>query len=164
MPFVFTPIPTEQARRLQAGEPDAYGRTPERAVSSGKGIPCRHCLKQVPAGKAYLIVAHRPFTTEQPYAETGPIFLCAEACEAPAPSDETPEILESPDYIVRGYDAQERIVYGTGGVVETDQIQARADALLDDPGIAFVHIRSSRNNCFQVRVDRTDNEEAGTRP
>ena len=161
MPHVFIPLPTDIVRDLQAGAPDAYGHTPERAVSDGDGIPCRHCLKSVPAGKPYLIVAHRPFTTEQPYAETGPIFLCAEACEAADASGTLPEILESPDYIVRGYDTLERIVYGTGGVVETRDIGARADALLADPSIAFVHVRSSRNNCYQVRIDRVETEDTG---
>jgi hypothetical protein len=65
-----------------------------------------------------------------------------------------PEILASSDYIVRGYGADERIVYGTGGVIATGRIVARAAELLGMPGVEFVHVRSARNNCFQVRVER----------
>ena len=65
-----------------------------------------------------------------------------------------PEILASSDYIVRGYGADERIVYGTGGVVETARIVARAAEVLAMPRVAFVHVRSARNNCFQLRVER----------
>ena len=65
-----------------------------------------------------------------------------------------PEMLASPDYIVRGYGADDRIVYGTGGVIATEGIPARAADLLADPAIAYVHIRSARNNCYQVRIDR----------
>lgn len=149
----FSPIPTEVVRAYQAGGPDANGQTPERHLSDGTGVPCRHCLQQVPAGRAYLILAHRPFPAPQPYAEIGPIFLCADAC-APGGEVELPEILSAPDYIVRGYGADDRIVYGTGAVTPRDAIAARATELLADPAIAYVHVRSARNNCFQCRVDR----------
>ena len=149
----FSPIPTKVVRAYQAGGPDANGQTPERHLSDGTGVPCRHCLQQVPAGRAYLILAHRPFPAPQPYAEIGPIFLCADACAAGGGA-ELPEILSAPDYIVRGYGADDRIVYGSGAVTPRDAIAARATDLLADPAIAYVHVRSARNNCFQCRVDR----------
>jgi hypothetical protein len=65
-----------------------------------------------------------------------------------------PEILSSPDYIIRGYGPDDRIVYGTGAVVATGRIIAEAEARLADPRVAYVHVRSARNNCYQVRVDR----------
>lgn len=63
-------------------------------------------------------------------------------------------MLYSADYIVRGYDAGDRIVYGTGAVTPTAEIAARAQDLLERPDIAYVHVRSARNNCFQCRIDR----------
>ena len=156
MPITFTPIPTQTVRRYQAGGPDANGQTPERGTAKGGGNPCRHCLTLIPDGAAMLILAHRPFPAPQPYAEIGPIFLCADAtrCAAPAPSVALPEMLASPDYILRGYGPDDRIVYGTGGVVPTARIGAEAQARLDDPRVAYVHVRSARNNCYQVRIDR----------
>jgi hypothetical protein len=65
-----------------------------------------------------------------------------------------PEILASPDYIVRGYGADDRIVYGTGAVVPTGRILAEAEARLAEGRVAYVHVRSARNNCYQVRIDR----------
>ena len=100
-----------------------------------------------------LVLAHRPFPAPQPYAEIGPIFLCADACAAGG-GEAVPEILVSSDYIVRGYGADDRIVYGTGGVVATGAIPARAAELFGDPRVAYVHVRSARNNCYQVRIDR----------
>jgi hypothetical protein len=148
----FVPIPTPGVRALQAGGPDANGQVPERAVSDGDGNPCRHCLRMIPEGAGMLVLAHRPFPTPQPYAEVGPIFLCADPCEAGG-GEVLPEILASPDYIVRGYGADDRIVYGTGAVTPTPQIAARAGALLEDPRVAYVHVRSARNNCFQLRIE-----------
>jgi hypothetical protein len=151
----FTPLPTAIARAYQAGGPDANGQPPERCLSDGGGNPCRHCLRMIPKGAGMLILAHRPFPAPQPYAEIGPIFLCADPCD-PGGGVEVPDILAAPDYIVRGYGPDDRIVYGTGGVVATGAIPARAQRLLADARVAYVHVRSARNNCFQLRIDRND--------
>lgn len=148
----FSPIPTDVARAYQSGAPDANGQVPERHVSDGDGNPCRHCLRMIPKGAAMLILAHRPFPVLQPYAETGPIFLCADTCEAGGGAA-VPQCLASPTYIIRGYGPDDRIVYGTGAVVATETLQAEAAARLADPRVAYVHVRSARNNCFQVRID-----------
>jgi hypothetical protein len=118
-------------------------------------VPCRHCLRTVPAGKPYLVLAYRPFPALQAYAETGPIFLCAEECDRLPETDVMPSMFKpTPDYIVRGYDDQDRIVYGTGAVVPTGEICGRAHELLEREEIAYLHMRSARNNCYQCRIDR----------
>jgi hypothetical protein len=61
MSIQFRALPTEDVRALQRGAPDSYGRTPERKISDGDGVPCRHCLRNVVAGKPYLVLAYRPF-------------------------------------------------------------------------------------------------------
>ena len=149
----FVAMPTDVARAYQSGGVDANGQAPERAVSDGGGNPCRHCLRMIPEGAMMLVLAHRPFSAPQPYAEVGPIFLCARLCEAGG-GEALPELLGSPDYLVRGYGADHRIVYGTGGVVATDLIALRAQELLSDDRVAYLHVRSARNNCYQVRIDR----------
>jgi len=153
MTIRYRPLPTETVADLWAGGTDAYGMQPERRVSDGDGVPCRHCLDMVPAGAAYLVLAHRPFPALQPYAETGPIFLHAEPCR-PFSGPGMPPMLDSNDYIVRGYDAVDRIVYGTGAVTPTPEIAAYAETLLARPDIAYVHVRSARNNCYQCRIER----------
>jgi Protein of unknown function (DUF1203) len=150
--IAFQPMSTEQARAYQAGEPDAYGMTPERRVSDGDGVPCRHCLQLVPAGAPYLLLAHRPFPAPQPYAETGPIFLCADTCDAAEPGADLPEILHAQSYILRGYGADHRIIGGTGRVVATAGLVGAAAALLDLPQVDYAHVRSASNNCYLVVV------------
>ena len=148
----FSPISTPIARAYQSGGLDANGQVPERQISDGDGNPCRHCLQMIPKGAQMLVLAHRPFPAPQPYAEVGPIFLCADACEAGGGED-MPQILESPTYILRGYGRDDRIVYGTGAVVDTQRLQEEAARRLADRRVAYVHVRSARNNCFQVRID-----------
>jgi len=150
----FVALRTDLVRALQAGGPDANGQPPEKVLVEGGGNPCRHCLRMIEPGAPMLVLAHRPFPGPQPYAEIGPIFLHAAPCARATPGAALPEILASPDYILRGYGADDRIVYGSGGVVARARIAARAAELLADPDIAYVHVRSARNNCYQCRVER----------
>ena len=155
MPAIrFVALPLDIARRLQDGGPDANGQVPERRISDGDGVPCQLTLRAVPAGEPYLILAHRPFPAPQPYAEIGPIFLHADSRERWPEGDAIPPALESRHYIVRGYGEDDRIVYGTGQIVETPAIPARAEAMLADPRIAYLHVRSASNNCYQCRIER----------
>lgn len=152
---IFKALPTAAVRALQAGAPDAYGMAPERKISDGDGVPCRHCLENVSAGEAYLVLAYRPFPALQPYAETGPIFLHAQECERAPESDTLPELFSrTAAYIVRGYDARDRIIYGTGAVVPTADIPGRAAELLAREDVAYLHMRSAKNNCYQCRIER----------
>ena len=153
----FVAMPTDVVRAYQTGALDANGQTPERHISAGDGVPCRHCLQLIPEGVPFLVLAHRPFPDVQPYAEVGPLFLHAESCERYVDKiEEVPEILESEQYIVRGYSADNRIVYGTGSVVPTGDIRAKAAALFEQPDVLYVHVRSAANNCFQCRVEPAD--------
>ncbi len=152
MPPRFHPYDNDFVQRVRAGGPDAYGQPAERAISTGTGTPCRSCLRDVPVGEAYLILAARPFPAPQPYAETGPIFLCARDC-APWQGEGVPPILTtSPDYLVKGYSADHRIVYGTGRVTPAGSLAAYAAEVLSDPRVAYADVRSARNNCFQARA------------
>lgn len=156
MTLHFHALDSDWVRSIRAGGPDANGLPAERALSDGQGTPCRHCLKDVPSGHEMLILACRPFAAMQPYAETGPIFLCADACERHA-GGALPQILTtSPDYLLKAYNADERIIYGTGKVVAREGVAAYAEGLLADPSVAFVDVRSARNNCFQLRIRRQD--------
>jgi hypothetical protein len=150
----FVALATETTRALQAGNPDANGRTPERQISDGSGVPCRHCLSDVAAGEPFLILAHRPFPDAQPYAETGPIFLHAEPCERHGERAEVPALFRSrAQALVRGYGKDDRIVYGTGQVVPSAKIGAVARDLLARPEVAYLHLRSASNNCYQCRIE-----------
>lgn len=146
-------IPTEQCKPLWQGGPDANGQPPLlRLVESGAN-PCRHCLGLIPKGANKLVLGYRPFPTQQPYAETGPIFLHAEPCER-YEANAVPHWFDHLDpAIVRGYGDDDWIRYETGTVVRGKEITQACASILADPSVAYVHVRS-KFNCFQCRVDR----------
>lgn len=150
----FVAMPTEDAEAFWAGGPDANGQTPERHVSDGNGVPCRHCLRDVAEGEAYLILAYRPFPDAQPYAEVGPVFLHAEPCARHPESGAPPEsFLKRAGYLVKGYGGDDRIVYGTGQIVPPGDINAVADQIFARGDVRYIHVRSALNNCFSCRID-----------
>ncbi len=152
MKLKFHPYDSAWVARIRQGGMDDYGQVAERTVSNGDGNPCRHCLQYIPYGAMMLICAARPFPSKQPYAETGPVFLCAKACRAYM-GEEVPAVLkDSPDYLLKGYSADFRIVYGTGQIVMKENIAQVATEIITQNDVAFVDVRSARNNCFQCRV------------
>jgi hypothetical protein len=153
--ILYCAMPSPEAATFWAGAVDANGQVPERAVSDGDGVPCRHCLNDVAAGEAYLILAYRPFPAPQPYAETGPIFLHATPCQRAADADHIPPMLaKRKAHLLKGYNASHRIVYGTGQIVESSQLDVAAADVFERPDVAYVHVRSALNNCFTCRIDR----------
>lgn len=155
MTIRFEAMPTADAEAIWDGGKDAYGLTPDRMASTGPGFPCRHCLANIDEGDEVLLFAYRPFPALQAFAETGPIFLHAKPCSRYGAEEVLPPVLEtSRDYILRGYGHDDRIVYGTGAVTLKEDVRLYAKTLLARGDIAYVHVRSARNNCYQCRIKR----------
>lgn len=151
----FIAIPTEHARHLQSGGKDENGRVPETMVSDGNGFPCRHCLKGIDKNEDVLVVAYRPFPDKQPYAESGPIFLHKKACASQQSNGKIPDNIKSQGItLIRGYNSENRIVYGTGKTIKSLDIEAEALKMFEADNVAYIHARSATNNCFTCRIER----------
>jgi Protein of unknown function (DUF1203) len=154
MAIRFVALETALVLCLRDGAPDGNGMVPERGITPADGYPCRHCLGLIAKGDAYLTLAHRPFPALQPYAELGPIFLHANDCPRGGGNAAIPTFLNSPRYMVRGYGADDRIVYGTGTIEATTEIPAAAEAKFKDERVRYLHVRSASNNCYHCRIER----------
>ena len=157
MEIRFTAMKTRIAEAYRAGGLDANGQCPEVTISDGDGNPCRHCLRDIPEGKPMLVLSHRPFSAPQPYAETGPVFLCADPCDRHHASAELPDVVAiRSEFIVRAYDSSERIIGGSGRVLATKDIIHYANTWLDDPRACMMHVRSATNNCYFCTIKRSE--------
>ena len=146
-------IPTHAVERIRGGGPDAHGQRALVRIAEGAANPCRHCLELIREGDEKLVLAYRPFAELQPYAESGPIFLHPNACERYEESGVPRWFAFMDPAIVRGYGSDDWIRYDTGRVVRGVEIEDACRAILADPSIAYVHVRS-KFNCFQCRIDR----------
>ena len=154
MPLKIIALDSALVDNLRSGAADANGQPAEHSVSDGAGNPCRHCLAEIEGGAPMLILAHRPFTTLQPYAELGPIFVCADKCQRHGQHDGIPPLYRSREMLMRGYDHDERIVYGTGKVIDMRDAETEAHDLFTRAEVAFIHLRSPSNNCYHFRLER----------
>ena len=153
----FLGLPEDEVRLLQNGGRDANGDVPEVEISDGSGTQCRNCLKIIEDKKEMLVFSYKPFRSTQPYAERGPIYLHRQACNSYVQSDDLPESLAaSPQMMVRAYNKEERIIYGTGRIVPSSEIRSYAAELFEDARVDFVHVRSASNNCYQARIERDE--------
>lgn len=57
-------------------------------------------------------------------------------------------------HLVKGYSRDDRIVYGTGKIVPSADLTAEAANILTRDDVAYVHVRSSVNNCYTCRIER----------
>lgn len=153
MGFVVRGIETAYVDAIRNGGGDANGQAAIAQPARGVANPCRHCLGLIAEGERKLVLAYRPFTQLQPYAETGPIFLHEKAC-CRYESDKLPAwFARLQPAIIRGYGNDDWILYETGSVVPGEELSAVCEDILSNAQVSYVHIRS-KYNCFQCRVDR----------
>jgi hypothetical protein len=150
IPLTFSALDPELVAAVRRTRRDARGEAVEVWISDGPGNPCRACLRLTPAGTPLLLFAHQPFRTGGPYAERGPVFIHADACDAYATVDAFPADFNGRPLTLRGYSAEGRIVDAAvappGGALET------LAALFADPRVAFVHARSPSWGCYDFEV------------
>jgi len=155
MSLKFQAIPTNVVRRLQAGGVDANGLAATVVISDGGRNPCRHCLTEIGRGKKMLVLSHRPFPAPQPFAETGPIFLCADPCDRHPDTNALPDMFQGWEQcLIRGYTSDHWILYGTGQIVDMKDVERVSEHIFADPGVAYLHMRSASYNCYQCRIER----------
>jgi hypothetical protein len=153
MAIVVRGIETGYVDAIRHGGRDANGQAALSVTAQGAANPCRHCLGLIAEGEQKLVLAHRPFNELQPYAEVGPIFLHAQACER-YDSDRLPAwFVYLQPAIIRGYGYDDWILYETGSVVDGGDLTRVCEEILGITSVAYVHIRS-KYSCFQCRVDR----------
>jgi Protein of unknown function (DUF1203) len=146
-------IDSDFVNRIREGAADANGQRALTRRALGPANPCRHCLQLIADGDEKLVLAYRPFTALQPYAEVGPIFLHGREC-ARYDAEQLPSwFAYLQPALIRGYGHDDWIRYETGAVVAGNELAAECGRILSQPDVAYVHIRS-KYNCFQCRVDR----------
>ncbi len=145
-------IPSDLAATVRGGTHDELGNALEPEVQERGGNPCRHCLRRATAGERLTLFSHSPFDRQNPYKEYGPIFVHTDGCERYAERNALPPDFSDRPIVLRGYDRQQRIA--RVAVVVDGETELRAEQLLSDPEIAFLHARSFTHGCFLFRIDR----------
>lgn len=150
------PLNSEIASEARSTKIDRFGNSLSLRVSDGKGAPCRHCLREVPEGEGMILIGHSPFTRSGPFSEVGPIFICSEDCARYAALDRLPEVVRNRLVQLRAYSAEEEILYDHSALLPGTEVGAALPSVFEDPGVAFVHLRSGLNGCFLCQVETSE--------
>jgi hypothetical protein len=149
--FIVHAIPDAIAGEVRtSGRAPAYGHPAHREVARGTG-PCRECLRPFEIGKEErLLFTYSPFTGSS-LAQPGPVFIHAEACVRHDGLGYPPGLSAIP-IVAQAY-------YDDGTIAEPKTLTAGQQAsllerLLDEPRIAFAHLRHAEAGCFIARVER----------
>jgi hypothetical protein len=150
--FAYLPVDDMTVRAVRETLRDAHGNALRVQESDSDTAPCRSCLRVTPRGTRLILFAHRPFETEGPYAEIGPVFVHAEACEPYRARSVFPPDFRARPLVFRAYDAAGAIhgatlAYGK----EAERTLARQFA---DVAVARVHVRNPAWGCFDFAVER----------
>lgn len=139
---------------------DDAGHAPEVFVDRDGGNPLRCCLTTSTPGETIVLTSYAPLrrwaaTTGAdpgPYVEVGRVFLHATRCAGPE-SDGYPEAYRGWSRVLRGYDANGRIV-GGAVVNEGEDPEPAIGKVFAEPDVAFIHARALVAGCFTFWIDR----------
>lgn len=149
--FRIVPLATEVAEtarvRAREGSPDHEIITTEQAGA----YPCRHCLQWARPGERVILFPYASIPPGRPYAESGPIFVHADACPSYAATDEYPADFRS-HRVLRAYNATNDMIDAV--VVADDQPEPVIAQLLQNPETAFLQARSVTRGCYTFGIER----------
>lgn len=142
--FVINPLP--------AGDVDSDSAAARSKVADGP-LPCRRCLRNAEVGDDLVLAPYDPFTVRSPYAGDGPVFVHADGCERfESIPGAVSEQVGGRVLSVRAYDEAAMMTAST--VFEGARFPQRAEELLADANVAFLHVHFAGPGCFAFRVDR----------
>ncbi|MER5602195.1 DUF1203 domain-containing protein [Streptomyces sp. NPDC002265] len=159
---VVRPIAPSDLAQLRTA--DDAGRPCAPFTDDEGGSPLRCCLRHSEPGERIALVSYAPLRRWAArtgadlgaYDEQGPVFIHARECAGPGrdgAGDGVP--FGNAHRIVRRYSAEGRILGGelVGTPGDTAFREAFHNAL-DDPSVAFVHVRAVEYGCFLYEVAR----------
>lgn len=160
--FIVLPIKPEIAKSIRETMVDQEEHRLSVSIAGENGFgPCRSCLKQFVEGDRRILFSYRPNMVDNPYNETGPIFIHAEACEQYGEADTFPAEVEDGrvkfPLVFRAYNAKGVMI---GAVLQNgEKASAIIESLFDNDKIAFAHVRNAQAGCFVVHIDRANKNE-----
>jgi len=120
-------------------------------VDSPHSAPCRHCLRWAHPHERVILFPYASIPAGRPYAESGPIFVHEQSCEAYGATATYPSDFRQ-GRVLRAYDSQDNMIDAV--VVDREDTEAVIAQLFANPEAAFLQARSVTRGCFTFRIER----------
>lgn len=144
-------LPREVAQEARQTQRDSFGNALS-VLRDGQPHQCRVCLQLSLSNEGVILLAYRPFSFSQPYAEVGPVFIHERDCEPYRDVGAYPPEFPRNAVVLRAYNDQDQIV-GAQAVGER-RIEDVITEMFDDQGTAYLHARNLGYGCFMFRINR----------
>jgi hypothetical protein len=153
MTFRAVAVDGDFARDVRRSRRDAFGGEAELWRAADR-YPCRHCLDEARMDSDVLLLSYKPLEFETPYAERGPIFLCAEACPAYSAPNAVPEIVATRRVNLRAYDSSGKMLYRHSRLAEGSEVQLQIEEILADETVREIHAHTALHGCYLCKFIR----------
>ncbi len=147
--LTYLAVPQEVAAQARETMRDRFGHDVKVVRDTG---PCRVCLRISSEPEELLLLSYQPLPGTSPYAEIGPIFVHARACEPYASANTFPADFARRRLVLRAYGHDGRIV--DAAVAEAGAAPQQAGAFLCDEAVAEVHVRHESYTCYAFKIVR----------
>jgi hypothetical protein len=148
--FEVAAIPPRTLDAIRINGIDRYGNP--LSIRKEERAPLRCCLREATAGELIAAIAYCPFPWHGPFAEVGPVFIHAEACDGYVARASYPTAFRHRRQIFRAYGYDRAIARAE--VVDGIDAEPAIAELLRRPEVDFVHSRNVAAGCFMFEIRR----------
>ena len=151
--FVVSALRADDLARIRSAGRDDFGNVLAPVSDESGGAPLRCCLRESEPGESIVLLAYKPFRWDGPYAEVGPVFCHAKACEGYKTPDRYPEGFAHRRQLLRAYDRDHRICEGIQAR-NGEQAEQLLTWMLSRDEVDFVHSRNVEWGCYMFSASR----------
>jgi hypothetical protein len=150
----FTAIDPDRLNTMREQGADEFGNPWKPRTAQG-WEPLRCCLRKAGAAEDIALICYTPWTEASPWAEAGPVFVHFGQCEGYDATGEYPEAFRHSRSMLNPFNyagarAYEHITF----LDPEDDHEAAVRHILDQPDVAYLHVRSATAGCFTFAVHR----------
>jgi hypothetical protein len=156
--FRISPLSHDLISRIRREMKDDFGHALSVRRDSSRH-QCRACLQLTEPEEGFIFLAYSPFTSDQPYAEVGPIFIHERECRPYEDTREYPAEFPREAVVLRAYNQCDEIEDAV--FVGNQPVEQVIAWLFENTRVSYLHARNSTYGCFMFRIDRTGDPGRG---
>ncbi len=127
-------------------------RAARMIVDAKPGYPCRVSLAEAEIGETVILVNFEHQSADSPYRAAHAIYVRENAEQAFPDVGAIPAVLETRLISIRSFD--DKHYMADADVVDGTRLSDSIPAMLEDPGVAYLHLHNAKRGCFAARVTR----------
>lgn len=145
-------IEPERLASMRARGADDFGNPWTLRVAEG-WEPLRCCLAKAGENERIALISYTPWTEASPWAEAGPVLVHFGLCGGYEDTGAYPEAFRHNKSMLNPFDhAGARAYAHITFVGPEDDHEAAVRRILEQPDVAYLHVRSATAGCFTFEV------------